>query len=114
MRRAWRVASPRILKPGEVKIANFLVSLDCPILVRSSGLLDMLRTSEPRALIGDFSLNVASSVAADIFLGLGLDRFTPTHDLNAAQVADLARAGHAVPAPMVRATASTMGAYACP
>ncbi|MEQ1886751.1 MAG: U32 family peptidase [Bryobacteraceae bacterium] len=88
---AVRVASPRILKPGEVKIANFLVSLECPILVRSSGLLEMLRSGEPRELIGDFSLNVASSLAADIFLGLGLNRFTPTHDLNAAQVADLAR-----------------------
>ena len=44
-------------------------------------------------MIGDFSLNVANSVSAELFLDLGLERLTPTHDLNAAQVADT-RAGH--------------------
>ena len=34
-----RVASPRILKPGESRIVDFLVSLQCPILVRSTGIL---------------------------------------------------------------------------
>jgi len=89
---AARVASPRVLKPGEARIANFLVSLECPILVRSSGLLQALQHAETRPLTGDFSLNIASSVAAGMFLALGLERFSPTHDLNAAQVADLARA----------------------
>jgi putative protease len=42
-------------------------------------------------LIGDFSLNAANSVTAEAYLALGLDRLTPTHDLNAAQVAELAR-----------------------
>ena len=42
-------------------------------------------------LIGDFSLNAANVLSADAFLRLGLERITPTHDLNAAQVADLAR-----------------------
>ncbi|HJZ96802.1 MAG TPA: U32 family peptidase, partial [Candidatus Solibacter sp.] len=32
-----RVAAPRILKPGEEKIADFLAGCDCPILVRSAG-----------------------------------------------------------------------------
>jgi putative protease len=86
-----RVASPRVLKPGESRIRDFLLSLDCVILVRPAGLLHALRETEHRALIGDFSLNVASSVTADLFLGMGLSRITPTHDLNAAQVADLAR-----------------------
>jgi len=86
-----RVASPRVLKPGESRIRDFLVSLDCAILVRPAGLLQALREREHPALIGDFSLNVASSVTAELFLGLGLSRITPTHDLNAAQVADLAR-----------------------
>src|SRR5204862_481557 len=35
-----RVASPRILKPGEQRIADFLLRCECPILVRSAGLLE--------------------------------------------------------------------------
>lgn len=36
-------------------------------------------------------MNAANVLSADAFLRLGLERLTPTHDLNAAQVADLAR-----------------------
>jgi U32 family peptidase len=86
-----RVASPRILKPSEQRIVRFLLKLDCQIVVRSSGLLYALQGSEHPPLIGDFSLNAANVVSADIFLSLGLERLTPTHDLNAAQVAELAR-----------------------
>ena len=43
------------------------------------------------ALIGDFSLNTANSPAAQLYLQMGIQRLTPGHDLNAAQVADLAR-----------------------
>jgi putative protease len=43
-------------------------------------------------LIGDFSLNAANVLTAASYLRLGIARLTPTHDLNAAQVADLARA----------------------
>jgi putative protease len=84
-----RVASPRVLKPGESKIANFLVSLGCPILVRAAGMLDTLRGKAP--LIGDFSLNAANSLSTELYLAEGLDRITPTHDLNAAQITALAR-----------------------
>jgi putative protease len=83
-----RVASPRVLKPGEARIVNFLKSLDCPILVRAAG---MLRALEGRFLIGDFSLNAANSISAAEYFCRGVSRLTPTHDLNAAQVADLAR-----------------------
>jgi putative protease len=86
-----RVASPRVLKPGEERIADFLVSCDCPILVRSAGLLNALRGRPHPALIGDFSLNAANAISAAELLGQGLSILTPTHDLNAAQVADLAR-----------------------
>jgi putative protease len=86
-----RVAAPRILKPGEEKIAAFLLSADCPILVRSTGLLAMLRTRPHPDLIGDFSLNAANTLTARELLDLGLAILTPTHDLNGAQVADLAR-----------------------
>jgi len=86
-----RVASPRVLKPSEQRIVHFLLKLECEIVVRSSGLLQALQETAHSPLIGDFSLNAANTLAADTFLRLGLARITPTHDLNAAQVADLAR-----------------------
>ncbi len=86
-----RVASPRVLKPGESRILNFLLSLDCAIVVRSAGMLQVLRERAHPSLIGDFSLNAANLLTAETYLALGLDRLTPTHDLNAEQVADLAR-----------------------
>jgi putative protease len=88
---AVRVASPRVLKPGEARILNFLLSLDCPILLRPAGMLHALREREHPPLIGDFSLNAANSITAETYFSLGLTRLTPTHDLNAAQVADLAQ-----------------------
>ena len=87
-----RVASPRVLKPNEQRIVNFLLRLGAPILVRSGGLLHALQQEEHPALTGDFSLNAANVLAAGELLKLGLERFTPTHDLNAQQVADLAAA----------------------
>jgi len=88
---AARVAAPRVLKPGEERIADFLLSLECAIVVRSTGLLQTLRERTHPQLIGDFSLNAANSLTAALLMELGLDRLTPTHDLNAAQVAALAR-----------------------
>jgi U32 family peptidase len=85
-----RVASPRVLKPGESRILNFLLSLDCQLLVRSTGILQALKDRDHPILIGDFSLNAANSLSAAEYLNL-VARLTPTHDLNAAQVADLAK-----------------------
>ncbi|MES1261548.1 MAG: U32 family peptidase [Acidobacteriota bacterium] len=83
---AARVASPRVLKPGEARIVNFLESLGCCVVVRSAGMLNVLRGER----VGDFSLNAANSVSAREYLDRGISRITPTHDLNAAQIADLA------------------------
>ena len=88
---AVRAASPRVLKPGERRILDFLISLDCAIVLRPAGMLHELRSRPHGPLIGDFSLNAANAAAAQIYLDLGLDRITPTHDLNADQVAALAR-----------------------
>jgi putative protease len=85
-----RVASPRILKPGESRIVAFLSSLQCPILIRSTGILHTLKQTAGQPLIGDFSLNTANTLTAETYLGLGLERLTPTHDLNAAQISTLA------------------------
>jgi len=84
-----RIASPRVLKPGEERIANFLVSCECPILVRPAGLLATLRSTAAARLDGDFSLNIANALSAKMF---EVGRLTPSHDLNAEQVAGLARA----------------------
>ena len=83
-----RVASTRILKPGEEKIGEFLHRLDCPILVRPAGLLTAL---PGRELTGDFSLNAANALSAQRYLAMGLERITPAHDLNGKQVTALAR-----------------------
>jgi putative protease len=88
---AARVASPRVLKPDEQRIVNFLRRLNCQVLVRSGGLLEAFRDGERPALVGDFSLNAANVLSAATYLQLGIERLTPTHDLNAAQVAELAR-----------------------
>jgi putative protease len=87
-----RVASPRVLKPDEQRVVRFLLKLGCPILVRSSGLLYGLRAEARPPLVGDFSLNASNSISATALFELGLERLTPTHDLNAAQIGDLARA----------------------
>jgi putative protease len=86
-----RIASPRVLKPGEQRIADFLVNCGVPILVRSTGLLETLQTRQHGVLTGDFSLNAANAISAHELLGRGLDRLAPTHDLNAAQIAKLAQ-----------------------
>jgi putative protease len=86
-----RVASPRILKPKEQRIVNFLLKLNCEIVVRSAGLLQALKENESHPqLIGDFSLNAANAFTTDTFLNLGVHRVTPTHDLNADQITTLA------------------------
>jgi len=97
-----RVASPRILKPSEQNVVQFLTSLECDILVRTGGLLRPtgglnVATGAPQLadsvqLIGDFSLNAANAVSCNLFLELGCQRITPTYDLNAEQVSDLTRA----------------------
>lgn len=85
---AVRIASPRILKPGEERIVDFLLRLEAPLLVRSTGLLEKLHGEGE--LTGDFSLNAANSITATELLQQGLRRITPTHDLNAAQITALA------------------------
>jgi putative protease len=85
-----RVASPRILKPHEQRVVNFLLRLECELLVRSGGLLEALQGRHQYPLIGDFSLNVANQITADTYFKLGVEKITPTHDLNAEQICKLA------------------------
>ncbi|MFM2125258.1 MAG: hypothetical protein RL328_1709, partial [Acidobacteriota bacterium] len=92
-----RIASPRVLKQGEEKIADFLERCAAPILVRPAGLLERMRG---RTIDGDFSLNAANAISAEFLLESGLRRLTPTHDLNADQITELAEriGGHRIEA----------------
>jgi len=96
------VAPPRIRKPGEEKIDRYLASLQPDaVLVRSLGALHELAagvtsaTSDTgmmrdRALaIGDFSLNVSNRITALEVLGRGVAAFTPSLDLDSAQLVAL-------------------------
>ncbi|WP_298816005.1 U32 family peptidase [Chloroflexus sp.] len=87
---AVRIAAPRVLKPEDERVARFLRKLNAPLLVRSTGLLERLRDDPDVELTGDFSLNAANLLTADLLLKLGLRRLTLTHDLNADQIAHLA------------------------
>lgn len=89
------VCLPRILKPNEDRLWQFYQRLEADaMLVRSCGALNQLLSSESKTdaeLIGDFSLNAANAVTAAFFLGVGLDRLTPSHDLSAQQICQLAK-----------------------
>jgi collagenase-like PrtC family protease len=89
------VATPRIFKPGEGRLWDYLRRLPADaLLVRAAGRLHGLRAAAVDSglppLHGDFSLNAANVVSARYLFALGLARLTPTHDLNARQVAALA------------------------
>jgi U32 family peptidase len=91
------VASPRIHKPNEERIWKFLLGLKSDgLLVRNPGLLQTLAELESEGMelptrIGDFSLNAANGITAQTLLSMGLERITPTYDLNAQQIRDLAQ-----------------------
>ena len=88
-----RVASPRILKPAEQNIVRFLLSLDCSLVIRSGGLLWELTHParlSPHRIIADFSLNAANRLSTQALLDCGADVITPTHDMDAQQISELA------------------------
>ena len=88
---AVRVASPRVIKPGEERIVQFLTKLACPIVVRGTGVMRDLRDANTESLIGDFSLNAANVLTAQLLCDAGLTRITPTHDCNAVQINEMIR-----------------------
>ncbi len=85
------LAPPRIRKPGEEKIDRFLRGLSPTMLyVRGLGALrDAASAEDGIARLGDFSLNVTNHVSAREVLGRGLVAFTPSFDLDAAQLLGL-------------------------
>ncbi|MFM1770472.1 MAG: putative protease YhbU precursor [Verrucomicrobiota bacterium] len=85
------VAPPRITKPGEEWILKQVRSSEADgYLVRNYDHLEYFRGDRR---MGDFSLNVANSLAAEYFRGTyGLERLTASCDLDAGQLESLLRA----------------------
>ena len=82
------VCPPRVRKPGEQKIDNYLGGLAAEVeLVRTLGRLHELQsTRSPTTRVGDFSLNVTNRMSATEVLARGCTRFTPSFDLNEDQL----------------------------
>lgn len=78
------LAPPRIHKPGETGILrNVLGAAPDGFVVRSTAHLAFFRREAPGALlVGDFSLNVANELTADLLASRGLARLVPSYDLN--------------------------------
>jgi putative protease len=87
------LATLRIQKPGEDGHLRLVAGCRPDVLlVRNLAGLDLFRTEfSDIELVGDFSLNVANDLTADLFLRNGLKRLTPSYDLNWEQFTALLR-----------------------
>ena len=87
------LATLRVLKPGEEGYqAPIVRAAPDLVLVRNLGSLAYCRQHLPAAeLVGDFGLNVANELSADLFVREGLSRLVPSFDLNWDQFAALLR-----------------------
>ena len=89
------LATPRIQKAGEAGFFRLIENARPDgVLIRNLGALDFFRASTFRR-IGDFSLNVANPLSAELLRREGLERLTISYDLNGPQVLDLLRAAPA-------------------
>jgi putative protease len=86
------LGTPRIQKAGEQGFFKLIEHAQPDgVLIRNLGALDYFRKS-PLKKIGDFSLNVANPLSADLLMREGLERVTISYDCNAQQVLDLLKA----------------------
>ena len=89
------LATPRIQKAGEQGFFKLIENAQPDgVLIRNLGALDYFKASL-LIRIGDFSLNVANPLSAELLMGEKLERLTVSYDLNASQVLDLLRAATA-------------------
>ncbi len=87
------IATSRILKPGEEnEIEQILKMAPDSILVRNLAALEILRHRTETPLTGDFSLNMANHKTVDYFFQKGIQRFTPSYDLDENQLLSLLQA----------------------
>jgi putative protease len=91
------LATLRIIKPGEEGLLAKIASAEPDaVLVRNLASLAYFREQTPNLpLVGDFSLNAANEITADLLLSEGLCRLVPSYDLNWEQLA--AMLGRAAP-----------------
>ncbi|MDZ4788122.1 MAG: U32 family peptidase [Blastochloris sp.] len=83
------LATPRIQKVGEQGFFKLIEkALPDGVLIRNLGALSYFQTS-PLRKIGDFSLNVANPLSAQVLMNEGLERLTLSYDLNVDQVISL-------------------------
>jgi putative protease len=87
------LAPLRILKPGEEGFQSLVARAEPDIvLVRNLASIGYFREHLPHArLIGDFSLNVANELTANLLIRAGLERLVPSFDLNWEQLASMVR-----------------------
>jgi putative protease len=101
VRAAGRTAIPattRIAKPGEEALLSKLLAMGGHgVLARHLGALEEIAkrraagdaAARALQLVGDFSLNAANGLSAELLLDRGVDLLTPSHDLNAQQLVEL-------------------------
>jgi putative protease len=81
------LATPRIQKAGEQGFFKLIENAEPDgVLIRNLGAIDYFRERTQLRRIGDFPLNVANPLAAQHFIGRGLERVTISYDLNVEQV----------------------------
>ncbi|HVL11083.1 MAG TPA: U32 family peptidase, partial [Gemmata sp.] len=87
------LAPLRVLKPGEDGFQSLVVRAEPDIvLVRNLASVAYFREYLPATRrVGDFSLNVANELTADLLVRAGLDHVVPSYDLNWDQLASMVR-----------------------
>lgn len=90
-------ATLRVVKPGEGPFVTKLLDAEPDaLLVRTLAAQHLLRERAPGLeLVGDFSLNVANSLAAALLFAHGFPTLTPSYDLNIEQLLALLEASDA-------------------
>jgi putative protease len=85
------LATLRVMMPGEDGFLEEIAGLKPDaVLVRNASAIEFFRNRAPEApLVGDFSLNVANEIAADLMAKRGLTRITPGYDLSWRQLNDM-------------------------
>ncbi|MCB1275169.1 U32 family peptidase [Prosthecobacter sp.] len=83
------LATPRIQKSGEVGFFKLIQRAEPHgVLIRNLGAMSFFKNAGI-PMTGDFSLNVANPLTAEILKKTGLERLTISYDLNIEQVVDL-------------------------
>ncbi|MCG3150516.1 MAG: hypothetical protein PCFJNLEI_04002 [Verrucomicrobiae bacterium] len=86
------LATPRIQKAGEQGFFKIVETAKPDgVLIRNLGGLDYFQKTKLRK-VGDFSLNVANPLTAELLMAEGLERVTVSYDCNAQQVLALLHA----------------------